>query len=279
MARSYLFIPGNVPRMLTNADVFEADALIIDWEDAIHANEKDEARELTIAYLESHRPENTRVYVRINSDEELIAKDSEALKGKDVDGIVLPKASRATLSLYEKLFSDKEPFPVIALVETPAAFFELGEIAAHERVHALFLGGEDFRTAIGAERTENAEELLFARNMVVLAAKANDITAIDTPFTSLKEAGLEEDCRRGKALGFDAKSAIHPDQIASINRIFSPAKKEIREAKRILKRHEEEGSMRFSLDGKMVDRPIIERAKRLLEKARLYGMTDSEDDR
>ncbi len=278
MARSYLFIPGNVPRMLTNADVFEADALVIDWEDAIAANEKDEARELTTAYLENHRPENTHVYVRINSEEGLIAADIAALGGADIDGIVLPKASIATLDRYVGLFGDETPFDVIALVETPAAFFELERIAGHERVGALFLGGEDFRTAIGAEKTESAEEILLARNMVVLAAKAKGITAIDTPFTSLQEEGLAEDCAKARSLGFDAKSAIHPDQVATINRTFAPAPKEIRAAKRIVKRHREEGSMRFRLDGKMVDRPIIERAKRLLEKARLYGMTDTEEE-
>ncbi len=277
MARSYLFIPGNVPRMLTNADVFEADALIIDWEDAIHANEKDEARELTTAYLESHRPEDTLVYVRINSEAGLIEKDIEALRESTIDGVCLPKASSSVLARYEELFSDKDPYPVIALVETPTAFFELDRIAAHEHVFALFLGGEDFRTAIRAQRTENDEEILLARSMVVLAARAQDVTAVDTPFTSLQEEGLAADCLRAKALGFDAKSAIHPDQVATINRTFSPSEKEIRNALRIVKRHEEEESMRFSLDGKMVDKPVIERAKSLLEKARLYGLLPRED--
>ncbi len=271
MARTYLFIPGNVPRMLQNADVFEADALIIDLEDAIATYEKDEARELTAQFLRAHRPQGVEVYVRINAEEPLFSKDMKALAPLEIDGVVLPKTTLSSLKAYEA-YQDQfdAKLPLIGLIETPEAFFELLQIAKFSLVKGLILGAEDLSAATGMHRDENGQELLFCRSKLLLAAKAAGIRAIDTPWTTLEEASLSLDIQSAKRLGFDGKCAIHPNQVPSINDAFFPTEEELRKARRIVKRHEETNSMRFSLDGKMVDKPVVEKAKALLESAEAY---------
>jgi len=271
MARSYLFIPGNVPRMLQNADVFEADALIIDLEDAIAAYEKEEARTLTAEFLRAHRPESVEVYVRINAEDPLFTEDLLSMAPLGIDGVVLPKTTLASLESYRNsLEKHNLDVPVIGLIETPDAFFELLEIARFPSLKGLLLGAEDLSATTGMKRRPGGEELLYCRSRLMLAAKAAGIRAIDTPWTSLDEEALALDIDVANRLGFDGKCAIHPNQVPAINDAFFPSEKELKEARRILKRHEETNSMRFSLDGKMIDKPVVQKAKALLQKAETY---------
>ncbi len=274
MARSYLFVPGNVPRMLQHAEVFEADALIFDLEDAVSLEEKDEARQLVRSFLQTHPPSQP-AYVRVNAD--ALARDFSILDGLPIHGVVLPKASIQTLaSLREQL--DGEEWSVLALVETPSAFLELSDLARDPGVDGLILGGVDLRAALHAHPTESGIELLYARSRLLMAARAYGIEAIDTPYAESDDAGFETDLKRSVALGFDAKCAIHPNQVPPLNAAFTPSQERIREARRIVERHEQTGEVRFSLDGRMVDRPVLEEAKQLLERAKRYKALKKEAD-
>ncbi|MFW6285276.1 MAG: HpcH/HpaI aldolase/citrate lyase family protein [Bacillota bacterium] len=279
MARSYLFIPGNEPRMLQNAEIFEADAIILDLEDAISVDEKDEARMLTRMFLKEHPREGTPFYVRINSEKDLMRLDLEMLKGCEFEGIVLPKASMRMLARFENEASEVRIDPhILALIETPEAFSDLQHMAEYSQVRGYILGAVDLTRALGATRTVEGDEIAYARGMLKMRAAANNLEAIDTPWATLDEASLDKDIDKARIMGFDGKCAIHPNQVPPINRAFAPSKEAIKEARRIVKKHEETNSMRFALDGHMVDKPVVEAAKATLEKARRYGIEEADDD-
>ncbi len=271
MARSYLFIPGDVPRMLQNMDVFDADALIVDFEDAIADTAKDEARDLTRAFLTKHGKNVPPLYIRINAvDTSAFATDVASLP-TDVAGVVLPKTDLNALARFRATHEEmkKAPPKIIALIETPRALFDVLAIADDPLVVGLMLGGEDLTSAIGAERTAARTEIATARGLIVLAAAAAEIDAIDTPYPVVDDiTGLMRDIDQSRAFGFDAKACIHPNHVDAINRAFVPSATAIDEAERIVAMHEKTRSMRFSLDGKMVDKPIITRAKALLKRAK-----------
>jgi len=276
MSRSYLFIPGNVPRMLQNMDIYEADALIIDWEDSISINEKDEARDLTNAYLKKMSPSQD-LYIRINSEPGLYDEDLNLIKTLNITGVVLPKSDVSTL---KKLTEDLKntSLKIIALIESPHAFFELEKIAEIDCVEALFLGGEDLSSALGAKREALGEALMFARSKIIMAAKAYHKKCIDTPWPTNNESDFYIDLNLSVKLGFDSKACIHPNQVLPINEAFSPSKLIIKEAKKIIAMHKKTGKMRFSLDGKMIDKPIIMRAQSLIKKAIQYNIIKGEND-
>ncbi len=274
MARSYLFIPGNVPRMLQNMDVYDADVIIIDLEDAIAIEEKDEARFLTCEFLRAHRPENLPILIRINSDEDsLMRADLMAIKGLDITGIVLPKTSLAQLERFTSMKpTNTTDLEIYGLIETPEAFFELDKIAKHPRIKGLMLGGEDLSTHTNIDKSLDEIAFHMPKSLLNFAAKAAQKEAIDTPVSSLDDAALIQGIKQTKTFGFDGKLAIHPNQVPLINTHLAPSKTAIHEARRIIIAHEKKGSMRFSLDGKMIDKPIIQRAQKLLDKAHRYGL-------
>lgn len=271
MNRSYLFIPGDVPRMLQTLDVFESDAIIIDFEDAVSPDQKDEARFLTKSFLSTFPLKPIDIFIRINAHTEksLFESDLEAIKDLNIQGIVLPKTSIEALKALTTWMDHHQTFDVIGLIETPESFFELKEIAAHPHIIGLFLGAEDLSKALGLKRSTIGHEILYARSQVVFAAKSFHKFAIDTPFVTIHDLeGLQTDATHALNLGFDGKAAIHPNHIDIINQTFTPSESELLEAKRIIAMSESLESTRFSLDGKMVDKPIIERAKATLEKAK-----------
>ena len=279
MARSYLFIPGNEPRMLQNAEIFEADAIILDLEDAIHIDEKDEARTLTAAFLREHPREKTPMYVRINSEKSLMRKDLDALEGLSFEGFVLPKASMRMLARFENEATEaKVSMSSLALIETPEGFCELPYIASHDAVKGMILGAVDLVGALKATRTVDGDEIAYARGMLKMTAAAHHIVAIDTPWATLKEDELTKDIEKGRIMGFDGKCAIHPNQVPLINEAFAPSLESIKEARRIVKMHEQTRSMRFSLDGRMIDKPVVKAAKATLEKAEKYRMGGMKDE-
>lgn len=273
MARSYLFIPANEPRMLQNAYVFDADAIILDLEDSVAIEEKHEARHLAKSFLKDHPKDTTRTYVRINTQADWLERDLACLQDLDFEGVVLPKMTLKMWETYEKTAS-KQGFhkPVIGIVETPEAFFELDAIASIEQIEGLILGAEDLVSGMEAKRTLEGHEILYARSMVRMACAKHHILAIDTPWTNLEEAHLQKDITHAITLGFEGKCAIHPNQVPVINEAFAPSKATIDFALRVMKKYEETSSMRFSLDGQMVDKPVLQRAEDTLKKARFYGL-------
>ncbi len=270
MSRSYLFIPGNTPSMIQNLDVFDSDEIIIDFEDSVTSFDKDSARILIKNFLDKYSYDEVGIYIRINSADSLyFLEDVNATKDLAIAGYVLPKASIAAIRELNKL-TDKSIIPII---ESPMALLRVEDIAKEKNVTALLLGAEDYTKELGIKRTLEATEILYARSIIAITANAYQIDSIDTPYTNKDdEEGLLVDATNALNLGFTSKSSIHPNQVDIINQVFSPSLEEITEAKRIVKKSEETKKGAFSLDGKMIDLPIIEKAKKVLEKAKKYNL-------
>ena len=284
MRRSLLFIPANSPAMLQNADVFAADAVIFDLEDAVALSEKDAALNLLDQFLNKFELKGIEKIVRINQlDSPFSITDLKLIANKRIDTIMLPKASyRYTLNLAKML--DKiekhnhmtKSINILPIIESSKSVIEINKIASAPRVNGLLLGGEDLATDLEVERTETGHEIFLSRAMLILAAKANKIDAIDTPYTDMKnEEGLKKDSKFSKGLGMNARVCIHPNQSDAINEIFSPNQNEIDHAQKIINAYQDSiktGKGAFSVDGKMIDKPIIERAQKVLEKAEQWNL-------
>lgn len=285
MRRSLLFMPGNNPAMLQNSDVFDSDAVIFDLEDAVSITEKDAARTLVSQYLSALKEAPPmEIVVRINGmDTAYYMEDLQTIVCDAIDTIMLPKARAEDLRRLDGLLSDiekrkgmKKKTGVLPIVELAVSVLEIDEIAGCPRVSGVLLGAEDLSGDMDVVRTKQGNEILYARMRIATACAAYKIDSIDTPFTDTNDAeGLEADCRYAANLGFCAKAAIHPNQVPVINDVFVPAAPQIRWALRV-----EEASAQaarkglgvFSLDGKMVDKPVIQRAQKILAKARKYNL-------
>ncbi len=282
MFRSLLFIPGNNPSMIQNADVFPADGVIFDLEDSVDIKEKDNARNLIGNYLTETSTYPSMVVLRVNQvDTEFFEKDLGLLATGKIDYILLPKAGVDSLGIleeklveYEKQY-DLSEIKVLALVESAKAIIEVFKIAKHKRVEGILLGAEDLCNDLEIGRSDEGTEILFARSRVIYACASNNIVSIDTPNTSISdEAHLRKDCLNAKNLGMKAKSAIHPNQLEIINEIFSPSKKDIEWAKDVIKLAEDNiGKGAFSYKGKMIDKPLILKAEKIIEIAKQFKIS------
>jgi citrate lyase subunit beta/citryl-CoA lyase len=284
MRRSLLFIPSNSPAMLQNADIFSADSIIFDLEDAVAITEKDSARTLLEHYLKTFDLKNIEIIIRINAMESKYAlEDIDQVVCDQIDTIMLPKANAADIKILSNYLDKtesakqmKKKTKIIPIIELASSLLELKEIASSPRVDGLLLGAEDLSTDLEVPRSDSGIEILYARSIVVIHAKAYRIDAIDTPFTNTKdEEGLIRDSKFAASLGMNAKACIHPNQIDIVNQVFMPSIKEIEYAKKVLMAYEDAlklGKGAFSVDGKMVDKPIIERAKILIKKAEKWGI-------
>lgn len=279
MRRSLLFVPGDNPGMLQSAGVYNADSIIIDLEDSISLPNKDSARILVNEFLKDHKLKK-EVIVRINSfDSPYYKEDLELLVSDNIDTILLPKANLentvkldAMLSKLEHEKKLKKTIKIIPLIEQVASLLEVEEIALLNRVDGILLGAEDLTTDMGVERTKKGLEIFYPRAKVALACINAGIEAIDTPFTDTRDfIGLEEDCHMSKGLGFKAKSAIHPNHIDIINNVYSPSKEEIVYAIQVLEMAKTNKGA-FSINNKMIDKPVIERAKKTIENAKAFGL-------
>lgn len=265
--------------MLQNADIFAADAIIFDLEDSVDILEKDNARQLVKNYLDEAVNHPSFIVIRVNPvDTEWFPLDIELIQTNKVDFILLPKADVDSLNILEEKLNEMEhqyqlkPIKVLALTETTKSIIEVYKIAKHCRVEGILLGAEDLASELEIDRSNQGSEISFARSRVIFAATACQIIPIDTPNTSIDdEQALREDCQIAKSLGMKAKTAIHPSQLEIINEIFSPSQKEIAWAKGVLKEGESNiGKGAFSYQGKMIDKPLITKAKNILEKANKY---------
>lgn len=269
MARSYLFIPGNTPSMLQHSDVFDSDAVIIDLEDSVSLQKKHEARRLVFEYLTKYGDLPLEIYIRINDPSTtFFEEDIKLLDGLPIDGYVLPKATKDTVLLLSRMTSK----PIIAIIESAYSVVTLEDIAKIEVVKGLLLGAEDYTTDMNIERTVDGEELIYVRSKLAIYAKAYHKEAIDTPFT-LKddEEALSRDILRAKALGLHSKSVIHPNHVDKVNQLMSPSEALILWATRVLKKKAMTNKGAFSLDGKMVDEPIIKKAQRIIDELKNYS--------
>ncbi|MBR4907049.1 MAG: CoA ester lyase [Clostridia bacterium] len=293
MRRSMLFLPGNTPNMIINGDSLGADSIILDLEDAVSPDEKDAARLLVRSAIERMGFAGVEITVRINSiDTAYWQDDLEAIVPLKPDLIMPPKASSAedmrTLDAYIAKVEQKADIPVgtvklIPLIETALGVERAFEIAsACPRVTALFLGGEDLTADLRCKRTKAGNEIDYARKRLVCAARAAGIDVYDTPFTDVNDdEGIILDAEYAKSLGFTGKSAIAPRHVRTINEVFSPSLADIEYAKLVfeaIRIGKLQGKGAVSLRGKMIDKPIVERARQTLEAAKQLGIGGLEDE-
>ena len=229
--RSFLFVPGNNPSMIQNADVFDADVVIFDLEDSVHAGEKDNARNLLSDYLSQNPMLPKKIAIRINApDSPFYEADLLSMVSDKIDFIVFPKASVQTtqklgsdLFQLEQIKQMEKKIDIIPIIELASSLVEASKIASASRVRALLFGAEDYCSDLEIKRTLSGEALFYPRSVIAVACKAYGLIAIDTPFTDVRDdIGLEQDAKTAVLLGLNAKAAIHPRQIQIINRIFSP---------------------------------------------------------
>lgn len=287
MRRSMLFLPGNTPNMIINGDALGADCIILDLEDAVSPDEKDSARLLVRSAMKNMGFRGVEITVRINSiDTEYWRDDLDAIIPLKPDFIMSPKSGCAEdikkidayiTGIEEKCGMDKGGVKLIPLIETALGVENAFNIAtASKRVAALFLGGEDLTADLRCKRTKSGNEINYARTRLVCAARAAGIDVYDTPFTDVNDdAGIIADAEYAKSLGFSGKAAIAPRHVRTINEVFSPSLKDIQYAQDVfeaIRLGKEQGKGAVSLRGKMIDKPIVERARQTLEAAKQLGL-------
>ena len=284
--RTMLFVPGNNPKKIVGAEVYGADCIIYDLEDSVSVFEKDSARILVKYALRYNRPE-CRIGIRINqSDTPYYKEDVECMVPLKPVFLRLPKAECAEdiinldrlITKTEKEFGIPEgTVKIVASIENALGVMNSYKIAsASKRMLAIGLGAEDFRTDMGMQRSESAEEILFARNLIALHAHAANIKAMDYVYSNFKnEEGFRADTLLGKKLGYTGKSVVHPSQVSIVHEIYTPSEEEIDNAKAIFAAYEDAlkcGSGVTSLNGKMIDKPMVTRAMAVLSSAKAAGM-------
>lgn len=286
LRRTMMYVPGNNPGMIKDAHIYGADSVMFDLEDSISLKEKDSARFLVYNALKTIDYGETEIVVRVNGlDSPFGKEDFEAIVRAEPEVIRLPKAERAQdisdadylISKIEKKAGIKPgKIKLMAAIESAVGVINAYEIAkASPRIIGIAIGAEDFVTDMKTTRSLEGIELLMARSQIVLAARAAGIYALDTVFSDVNdEHGFIKEVELIKQLGFDGKSVINPRQIDPVHKIYTPGKKEIDKAIRVIRAIEEakaKGLGVISLDGKMVDAPVVERAKRVLDLANCKG--------
>lgn len=286
LRRTMLFIPGNNPGMLQNAGILGADSIILDLEDAVSITEKDSARILVKNALRSVDFYGCEVLVRINPlSTGFGVEDVEIIAREKPDAILVPKATEEDIQIIDEMLGRIEVeeslesgvIKIVALIESAYGVENIHSILGKSsRIIGVLLGGEDLTADLGIKRTKAGDEIRYARSKVATACRACKIVSIDTPFSDVNDMeGLREDVFLAKSIGMTGKAAINPRQVDIIHDVFAPSELEIMDAHRVIKAAEEaetKGLGVFSLDGKMVDAPIIARAKDVLAKAKLTGL-------
>jgi citrate lyase subunit beta/citryl-CoA lyase len=252
LKRSYLFVPGNRPERFAKAIASGAGAVILDLEDAVPPEGKAAAREAVCQWLRSHAG---AAWVRINGAEtEFFEEDLRALAAVQIRGVLLPKAESPP----------ELEMPVIPLIESAAGLWNALQVARGPRVERLAFGSVDFQLDAGIQGEDEA--LLFARSQLVLVSRIARLAApIDGVTVQIGDAArLERDVARSRALGFGAKLCIHPNQIELVERGFAPTQDELRWARAVVSAFDRAAGNAVRLEGKLIDLPVVERARRLL---------------
>ena len=269
--RSILFVPGDRPDRFEKALAAGADAVCIDLEDAVPEARKAEAREAVMGFLEGwgvgDREQRAGLMVRINDlATDMGWDDLEAIAdGPRPDAVMIPMVRRA-IEVAVALEKLGVTLPVLPLIETAAGLENAVGIGAVVGVEGLVFGGFDLALELGAK--PHWEPLLHARSRVVHAAAVSAIPAYDVPSRDYGEmAMLREEARRVRALGFAGKTAIHPAQIPVIHEVYAPSREEVERARAIVAADRGAGGGAVGVGGRMVDRPVVEAARRVLERA------------
>jgi citrate lyase subunit beta/citryl-CoA lyase len=278
--RSLLYVPANVEKYVDKAHTRGADCIQLDLEDSVPAAEKDHARRLVEGAAKKVRRAGADVVVRINSPLDKAFKDLDVCIDSNVDGIAVTKtASPSYMQKIDDHISELETrkgLPagrtrLIAMIETPAAFFEMAAIArSSPRLAAMNIGGEDFALETGMEPLE--ETLLMPKQQMVFAARAAGLMPLGF-IASVAGYGdwpaFRAMVRRSRRFGFMGAGCIHPGQVPIVNEEYTPSPEETAYARRVIEENakaEAAGRASFAIDGKMIDIPVVVRAQRLLQR-------------
>ncbi|HFR5226977.1 TPA: citrate (pro-3S)-lyase subunit beta [Streptococcus pyogenes] len=291
LRRTMMFVPGANAAMLRDAPLFGADSIMFDLEDSVSLKEKDTSRALVHFALKTFDYSSVETVVRVNGLDSCGALDIEAVVLAGVNVIRLPKTETAqdiidVEAVIERVERENSievgRTRMMAAIESAEGVLNAREITkASKRLIGIALGAEDYVTNMKTRRYPDGQELFFARSMILHAARAAGIAAIDTVYSDVNNTeGFQNEVRMIKQLGFDGKSVINPRQIPLVNEIYIPTKKEIDHAKQVIwaiREAESKGSGVISLNGKMVDKPIVERAERVIALATAAGVLSEED--
>ena len=280
--RSLLFVPGVRPDMLQKAPNYPVDALVPDMEDSVPVDEKDRARETVARMLPHLAAAGVAVIPRTNSlGTGLLTADAAAVVGPHVAGVTVGKIGSAwEVAQVCAVLEGLERAAGLAVgstrllpwIETAQGVANAAEICrASPRIAAVCFGADDYTADMGIPRSADGVELLHPRSVVAVAARAADLPALDTPYTDFRDAeGLRREAALARQLGYRGKFAIHPGQIEAINAAFAPTPQEVEEAQRIVSAYEAaraQGHGATSLDGRMIDAPIVKQARNVLALA------------
>ncbi|GIL16143.1 MAG: citrate lyase [Chloroflexota bacterium] len=279
--RCILYVPGSDARKMAKAVTFGADSVCFDLEDGVAWNQKAAARPLVARALRELDFGASEKLARINAiGSGLESADLEALVAARPDAIVIPKVSNAQEIEWasKKIgeLANGNSIALIGMIENARGLLNAREIAsADPRLRALIFGAEDYAADVGATRTREGLEVLYARSAIVAACAAFGIQAIDLLHLDFHDSeGLRAEARRGAQLGYAGMQAIHPNQVEIVQEAFTPSADAIARAQRIVTAARENlqaGRGAFALDNKMVDMPIIKAAERVLTRARAAG--------
>lgn len=286
-----MFVPGNNPGMMADAHVYGPDSIMLDLEDSVTLAEKDAARLLVHHALKTVDYGGTEMVVRINPlNTPYGRKDVEAVVKAGVDVIRMPKTETAeeVRELEAEILRIEEEIGcpgrtrIMAAIESALGVVNAYAIAtASSRMMGIALGAEDYSANLKTQRTPEGSELLLARQSIVVAARAAGISCFDTVYSNLDDMEtFRKEVELIKTLGFDGKSVINPRQIEVVNEVFAPTQKEIDKALRIvaaIREAQQRGSGVVSVNGKMVDRPVVIRAERTIALALAAGILKQED--
>lgn len=288
LRRSLFFVPGGEPRKLEKARGAGADTLLLDLEDSVSIPEKDHARELVAAFLAAGDFRGSEPAVRVNPPgTPFFEADLEAAVAGGAAAIMIPKSVRAeelesVARRIEQIERDRvapsqAPVRLLALVETAAGVIGAPSLGTCARVDALCFGHADFSRDMGLAQPDAASGvLLHARCSIAIAARACEVAAVDTVYLDVRnDDGFREDVRLGASLGFEGKLCIHPRQVVIANEVLTPDEESIAYAQRVVeaaREAREQGKGVFTVDGKMVDEPVIAAQEKVLERARRAGV-------
>lgn len=287
-----MFVPGNNPGMMADAHIYGPDSIMLDLEDSVTMTEKDTARLLVHNALKSVDYGDTELVVRINPlNTPYGKKDIEAVVKAGVHVIRMPKTETAEevrevereIEKVEKEIGCLGRTKIMAAIESTLGVVNAYDIAtASPRMMGIALGAEDYSANLKTQRTPGGEELRLARETIVVAARAAGIDALDTVYSNLNDMEtFRKEVEFIKTLGFDGKSIINPRQIEVVNEVFAPSEKAIEKAKAVIaaiKEAQAKGSGVIAVNGKMVDRPVVIRAQRVMELARKSGIIKDEEE-
>jgi len=279
-------MPGDDRRKIEKATTLKVDCVCMDMEDGVAITQKTEARAVIAQAMKELDFGSSERCIRINSVGSGLEKyDLAAAVATDPEAVVVPKVETATqvraisdyIEMYER--SARKPVGSIRMlvgVETAKGIMNLREIAeADRRLEAIIFGAEDYAASIGARRTKEGTEVLYARSAVVTACAANDLQAIDMVYIDFRDVeGLRAEAEQGAGLGFSGKQVIHPNQVGVVQEAFSPSSEAIEYAQRVIdafSASQKEGRGAFALDGKMIDMPLLKNAQKVLDRAKAAG--------